>query len=491
MRDILSRSEGWGIALTPTSNKGRVLPLRGRLFAYLALFCLFVILILWVLQVALLGNFYRSMTLRHLRGDVRTISHAIGSGDEIDLAVYDAAQDGGVCISVYKIKDGRGSVAAKAHVKNNCFIHTFLSSDDLARIYSDTDNAGGTLVTGLIGDTDKADGGESMIYSVILDGDGAKYLVLFNTESYPVGVTASMITLQLSLVTVLLLVGAAVLAAVISKNITRPVASLSREAKHLAVGDYDVHFSGSDISEIQNLGETLSFAASELSKNDRRRKERIANISHDLRTPLTLISGYSEVMRDIPDERTAENIQVVIDESARLSSLVNDILDATKLESGTETLDSERFSLTREVEEECRRYSEMLRAKGYTVTYELSGGEGFVMGDGRRLMQAVCNLVNNALNFTGEDKTVHVKQTVADGVCRTEVIDSGAGISKEDAELIWDRYYRARDRKTKGVPGTGLGLAIVRQVMELHGARYGVSSVPGHGSTFWFELPLA
>ena len=99
--------------------------------------------------------------------------------------------------------------------------------------------------------------------------------------------------------------------------------------------------------------------------------------------------------------------------------------------------------------------------------------------------------MNNALNFTGEDKTVHVRQITADGICRTEVIDTGEGISKEDAELIWDRYYRARDRKTKGVPGTGLGLSIVRQVMELHGARYGVTSVPGHGSTFWFEMTLA
>lgn len=491
MRDISSRSEGWGIVLTPRSNKRHALPLRVRLFGYLALFCVFVILILWVLQVALLGNFYRSMTLRRLRGDVRDISASIDLGDDLDIAVYDAAQDSGVCASVYKIKDGRGSTAASAHVKNNCFIHTFLSSDDLARIYSDTKNAGGTLVTGLIGDTENSDGGESMIYSVILDGDGAEYLMLFNTESYPVGATAAMITVQLSLITVLLLLGAAVLAVVISKNITHPVASLSSEAKRLAVGDYDVNFSGSGISEIQNLGDTLKYAASELSKNDRRQKERIANISHDLRTPLTLISGYSEVMRDIPDERTPENMQVVIDESARLSGLVNDILDATKLESGTEQLSTERFSLTDEVEAECRRYSEMLRAKGYTVTYERDGGDAFVMGDKRRVMQAVCNLVNNALNFTGEDKTVHVRQITADGICRTEVIDTGEGISKEDAELIWDRYYRARDRKTKGVPGTGLGLSIVRQVMELHGARYGVTSVPGHGSTFWFEMTLA
>ena len=140
--------------MTPRSNKRHALPLRVRLFGYLALFCVFVILILWVLQVALLGNFYRSMTLRRLRGDVRDISASIDLGDDLDIAVYDAAQDSGVCASVYKIKDGRGSTAASAHVKNNCFIHTFLSSDDLARIYYDTKNAGGTLVTGLIGDTE-------------------------------------------------------------------------------------------------------------------------------------------------------------------------------------------------------------------------------------------------------------------------------------------------------------------------------------------------
>lgn len=448
------------------------------------------ILLLWILQVAFLGSFYRSITIARLRTYAHTISDTIASDGDAELAIYDASEDCGVCMTLYRIEGSRGSTLVSSHVKNNCFIHTFLTTDEISRIYSGTLSSGGKLVTNLIGDTENTDGGESMVYSVLINGtEGEKYLLLFNTESYPVDATASMIRTQLSLITLLMLICAAMLAFLISKRITRPVAQLSAEAQRLATGDYDVHFSVSGIKEIEKLGETLGYAASELSKHERTQTERIANISHDLRTPLTLISGYSEVMRDIPEERTAENMQVVIDESARLTELVSDILDATRLDSDSELLGLSTFCLSDDVSDECLRYSHMLNAKGYTVTYELIGERAFVSADEKRIMRAFCNLVNNALSFTGEDKLVQIKQIVANGVCRTEVIDTGIGIGEDDLGMIWERYYRARDRKAKGVPGTGLGLSIFRKIMEQHGARYGVISTPGSGSTFWFELP--
>ena len=434
-----------------------------------------------------MGGFYRTVTLNCLKKSAVQITAAAMNGGDVGAAAYDAAERSGVCVSVYRIKNGSGTQIAEAHVKNGCFIHTFISNDDLNSIYNETGVSGGSLVTELFGDY-SADGSSILYSSLSGGGENAEYMVLFNTESFPVGAMSSTITVQLTLITTILLIGAGALAIVLSRKITRPVSGLCSEAKKLAGGGYDIVMPEGNILEINQLGEALSYAASELEKSDIMQKELIANITHDLRTPLTMISGYSEVMRDIPGEMNVENMQVIIDESARLSALVNDVLELSRAQRGAMELHLKHFCITDAVREETRRYGEMLRGRGYTIQYESDGVGAVIDGDETKLMQAFCNLLNNAVNFTGEDKLVTVRQTVRDGVCRTEVIDSGAGISADELENIWDRYYRARDFQKKGIPGTGLGLSIVKQIMLMHGASFGVASTPGQGSTFWLEV---
>lgn len=469
--------------------KKRGAPLRMKLFWYLAAFFMFVIALLWIFQVVFMDGFYRTVTTAQMRKDSKRIEAVVASGGDIDAAAYDASIDSGVCISVYVIKDGSGTVTAEAHAKNGCFIHGLVSSDALSRIYSETESAGGRFSAELFGD-EKADGNGSILYSSLTQSHGAEYLILFNTEAFPVGSTAATITVQLSMITVILIIGAAVLAVVISRKITRPVSELSREAEELAVGDYNVTFTESGIEELNRLGDALDYAATELEKSDRMQRELVANVTHDLRTPLTLISGYSEVMRDIPGEVTAENLQVIIDESARLSALVNDVIEVSKARSGNMELNSTEFSLTDAVRRTTERYAEMLRPQGYTVIYESDGVHVRTVGDETKLLQAFCNFLNNAVHFTGDDKKIVVRQFVRGDVCRTEVTDFGEGIPSDKLETIWDRYYRARDRQTKGVPGSGLGLSIVKQVMLLHDFTFGVTSTIGVGSTFWFETKV-
>ncbi len=466
----------------------REAPFRIKLFWYLASFFLFVILLLWVLQVVFMDSFYRSVTSWQMKKNASVLAGAVVSSGDVDHATYEASTNLGACVSVYRIKDGTGSMLSEAHARNGCFIHGLVSSDALTRIYNETRDGGGEVSVELFGDGPAAKDNSSILYSRIVKNRDAEYLLLFNTESFPVGSTAATITAQLSLITVILIIGAAVLAIVISRKITRPVWELSREAEELAVGDYKVTFTEGDIEELNRLGHALGYAAAELEKSNAIQRELVANVTHDLRTPLTLISGYGEVMRDIPGEVTPENIQVIIDESARLSALVNDVLEVSKAQNGAMTLNITEFSLTDAVSGITGRYAEMLKGQGYTVIYDWDGIEVRTSGDETKLMQAFCNLLNNAVNFTGADKHIFVRQYVHGGVCRTEVTDTGDGISADMLESIWDRYYRARDRHSKGVPGSGLGLSIVKQVMLLHDASFGVMSTPGKGSTFWFEM---
>lgn len=469
--------------------KKRSTPLRMKLFWYIAAFFLFVIMLLWVCQVFFMNDFYRAVTVSYMKRDAKKIENVLKSGENVDSAVYGASMGSGICVSVYEIKDGRGEIVSQAHVKNGCRVHEMMSGDALNIEYSAAKKSGGKKLTEAYGHEYDYNTGY-IYYSVVFESGDKEHFIIMDADAYLSDATSSTVTVQLTMITVILIFGAAILAVAMSRKITKPVSELSREAEELAAGDYSVDLPVSGIEELDSLGVTLDYAAKELKRSAELKQELVANITHDLRTPLTMISGYSELMRDIPGEVTAENLQIIIDESARLSSLVNDVLEVSRAQNGQIALNTAEFCITDSVRDSVYRYSEMLRGKGYDITYEYDGEALRTTGDETKLMQAFCNLLNNAINFTGECRKVIVRQYVSEGMLRTEVTDFGDGISADELESIWDRYYRARDRHNKGVPGSGLGLSIVKHIMLLHDISFGVTSAQGKGSTFWFEVKI-
>lgn len=321
------------------------------------------------------------------------------------------------------------------------------------------------------------------------EADGTRRAVLVNTSVVPVGSTVETLNQMMFYLSAFVVVGAIVFALLIALWITRPIEEINRSAKRLAECDYTVRFEGKGYREIEELSETLNYAADELSKTDRLQKELVANISHDLRTPLTLIAGYAEAMRDLPDEMTEENLQIIIDESNRMKALVNDVLDISKLGSGTENLNWETVPLTNSIESELTRYNKLRDREGYIIEFR-SDGRVTVKGDYMRLMQVIYNLVNNAVNYAGPDKKIIVEQTVREGRVRISVTDHGEGISEEELPKIWDRYYKVDKTHRRATVGSGLGLSIVKGIVTAHGGSYGVVSAVKKGSTFWFELDV-
>jgi signal transduction histidine kinase len=208
-----------------------------------------------------------------------------------------------------------------------------------------------------------------------------------------------------------------------------------------------------------------------------------------------MIAGYAEIMRDLPGENTPENAQVIIDEAQRLTSLVNDMLDISKLESGNQSVTLETFPLTVTIQEGLERYRQLRLHEGYCIVFR-ADCEITVTTDRSKFLQAFFNLVNNAITYTGEDKTVTVSQDVyteESGATwvRVSVTDTGDGIPEDKLTLIWDRYYKIDAAHKRAAQGTGLGLSIVGKTMTLLGGRCGVTSTVGVGSTFHIELPLS
>lgn len=468
--------------------------MRNKIFGYLALFCAFTIAVLWVFQVVFLDSFYRTIMTRKLEATAEVISGAYSklSPEDFSAKVYDFAENTGFCISVYEIKDGVGKCTVSAHIKNTCLIHNAVGEKTLNELYSGAAQSGGAYIrTYSMSPSGDADSGEDgvMVLARTKETDGGALMVLVNAEVLPVAAITSTLRSQLVWITAILLAASALLAVFISRRLSRPVSEINEEAKILASGSYNVNFTGGGYRETEELADTLNYAASELSKVDRMQKELIANISHDLRTPLTMISGYSEVMRDIPGEMTPENMQIIIDETRRLTSLVNDVLDLSRLTSGQTEPKNEVFSLTGLVREAMDRYAHLKESEGYTITFE-ADGEAYVFADSTRISQVLYNLVNNAINYTGDDKKVTVAQSISGNNVRISVADTGEGIPEDKLELIWERYYKASEYHRRGTVGSGLGLSIVKQILEGYGAPFGVTSRVGEGSVFWFELPL-
>ena len=468
-----------------------------KIFAIFVAFIAVILSLLWVFQIGMLNTFYRSIKIHDIENSLKDIGDNIDS-DKLSSVLKKVANDKQICITLCT-QDG--SVIYAIDILPNCIIHE-LSSYRLAKAYELTVQNGGTFIERtmfnerksqfFLGETDDPNQIESVIYTKIATTkSGENILILLNTSISPVVSTVQTLKVQLLWITVIMIVLAVIMALLLAKNLSSPIVKINKSAKVLAQGKYDVDFDASGYREIAELANTLNYAAKELSKVEALQRELIANISHDLRTPLTMITGYAEVMRDIPNENTPENVQIIIDEAKRLTTLVNDVLDISKLQSGTIPFNGEVLNLTENIREILTRYTKLTE---YQIIFD-ANEDIYVYGDALKLSQVVYNLINNALTYIGEDKTVTIKQIHIPAVngkqnrVRIEVSDTGEGIEQSKLNDIWERYYKVDKNHKRAAVGTGLGLNIVKTILDMHqGATYGVKSQIGQGSTFWFEL---
>ena len=331
---------------------------------------------------------------------------------------------------------------------------------------------------------------QNMVYADIIKiKNGSECFLLITSSITPLNNTVEIIRGQLYVVSIAFVILSILFSLYANKKIAKPISKTNTLSKELARKNYDVQFDASGYLEVEELNETLNYAKTELAATEKLQKELIANISHDLRTPLTMIAGYGEVMRDLPGENTPENIQIIIDESTRLTSLVNNLLDLSKLQSGANQPEKSRFCLTDSINDIFIRYAKLKEQDGYNLVFECKE-KVYVYADELKISQVIYNLVNNAINYSGDDKTVIVSQSIKDRKVIVEVTDHGDGIPQDKLEYIWDRYYKVDKEHKRSVVGSGLGLSIAKSILDAHKARYGVRSIVGEGSTFWFELDV-
>lgn len=481
-------------------SKKRKASLKVKLIVAFLVFTVVMLVVLWIFQTVFLDDFYRLIKKNQIEKTADYICAHIEE-DEIEEYLDTLRERNSMVAGVYdttgdffrRIYSNEGSmdfgIDIMPHELYACYEKAKISGGSV--IFNSEEEITDRFFSENMMDRPKFDNesGSRLTYARIITANNTEYMLILRSPITPVTSTVETLRVQLLIVSLLLAVVGVIFAVVVSSRISRPLAKTTKGAKELAQQNYDVSFGQDGYKEIRELNETLSFAAQELSAVDRLRRELIANISHDLRTPLTMIEGYAEVMRDIPGENSSENLQVIIDETQRLSQLVTDLLDLSKLESGNSPLCMKAFSLTDSIKGIFTRYSKLIAKDGYNIRFDYDS-DVWVTGDEVRLSQVVYNLINNAINYCGEDKSVIVTQSVNTDNVKIEITDRGEGIAPEDLRNIWDRYYRVDKEHKSAVIGTGLGLSIAKNVLVLHNARFGVRSAVGKGSTFWFEMKV-
>ncbi len=457
--------------------------IRFKLWFSFAVFAVVLMLILWFLQIFFLEAYYEEMKTREI---VRASEEIAGEYGELDLkkmSEYSYKNDMYIHIET---ETGLVIYTADRSNKRPSLLGEQREAAALRRLLNDSSTG---IVSFVIGE--EAGGVETLVYGKLIDSTPGNRVYLFILSPLsPVESTVDILAGQLTLVTIISLLLAFLLSYFLSKNLTKPLIKITDAASALGRGEYGVPFEGGRYTEVIRLADTLSYTAAELEKSQKLQKDLLANVTHDLKTPLTMVRSYAEMIRDISGEDPAKrnrHLQVIIDEADRLNRLVTDLLDLSKIQSGVAVLHRETFSLTDLIDQVLTGF-EILREGGYNIEFR-HDGEGSVTGDPGRIRQVISNLLSNAVFYGGEQKEIAICLSEKETSVCCSIRDAGPGISPEELDHIWDRYYRISDnagRSTSG--GSGLGLSIVKEILTLHGAGFGVESQVGVGSTFWFEM---
>lgn len=477
--------------------KKRIPGIRSKTIVMILGFTATILFIIWLVFVVFLDNLYKQAKTVEIRSAVKTVESMLDSDrDELITGMREISSPSGASIVVVGFDASGSEKYYLASASQMSVLANRMAVNDIIRRAADE---GGevlyTLDSNLPPEIAKRGGiaDQDMIYARTVNGDSGSTVIAVSMPLASFDTARSAIMQLLVIVSMLFTVMAVILGRMISDTFAVPLEKLNVSAKDVGTPKYKKMDGDPGCRETAELNDTLERASEEIEKVEKLRRELIANVSHDLRTPLTLISGYGEMMRDIPGENTKENIQIIIDEAEHLNRLVNDVLSISKLENGMERLELSQFNITASLKALISRYSALRAAEGYTLRFE-PDREYTVTGDEVKLLQVFYNLINNAITYTGASAYVEIRQSETEHenrrFLRFDVIDDGDGILPENIPYIWDRYYKEnRAHKRAGI-GTGLGLSIVKRVIDLHGGKYGVESEVNKGSDFYVEIPL-
>ncbi len=441
-----------------------------------------VLILLWLFQIVFLESFYVAMRTERVKSTAYELAKQMEYKEKEEMQhLFDAvAYRDNVIIDALDIQ---GNILFAAGNIDKPMIRTHIRKQAFLEVI-----AGKEVIVSM----EHARFGNRFMFMglPVYHAETLAGVLFINMPIAPVEATALILKQQLLYITIILLVAALILSFFVARTLTRPIRDITKVAQGLAQGDFDVRIKPKGKDEIRKLSDAFNHMAQEISKVDQLRKDLIANVSHELRTPLSLIRGYAEIIKDVSGndvQKREKQLDIIIEESIRLSKIVDDILNLSQMQSGYFHIDMERFYINQKLVDVIKRYE--IRSEQLGIKISLENTEDMlVSADEKRIEQVLYNLINNAFHHTHKEGVISINVIEKEKVVRIEIADTGDGIEQEELKYIWERYYKSDKKKNQIVMGTGLGLAIVKNILQAHKVDFGVESEKGVGTTFWFEL---
>ncbi|MBE6762979.1 MAG: HAMP domain-containing histidine kinase [Ruminococcaceae bacterium] len=270
-------------------------------------------------------------------------------------------------------------------------------------------------------------------------------------------------------------------------SIVGPLKEIGETARGIAMGDFDARIDKKYDDEIGDLADTINYMAGEISRGEKMKNQFISSVSHELRTPLTAITGWSETMLESGDpEIVKKGLQVISREATRLSGIVEELLDFSRLQNGNFELKTVQMDLLAELEETVLLFRERAAREGLTLDYIENIYLPPIVGDPARLKQVFINVMDNAIKYSNPGGTIHVEARLFGSIIKIIISDNGVGISQEALPHVKERFFRANAAR----PGSGIGLALADEIVRLHGGTLDIRSEEGIGTTVTIRLPV-
>ena len=275
-----------------------------------------------------------------------------------------------------------------------------------------------------------------------------------------------------------------------SKRISKPIYQINQAAKIIAAGDFEKRLAVKSRDEVGQLADSFNNMAESLANQEKSRREFIANVSHDIRSPLTSMRGFLNALMDgtIPADSQDKYLQIVLDESERLTKLANDILDISKIQSMEIELTKTKFDINELIRKTLITFEPRVTGKQIALRVAFADERNIVLADEEKIRRVIYNLIDNAVKFTDENGHIHVETTAKGGKVFICVRDDGKGIGAEEQKFIFDRFYKADASRGEDKTGSGLGLSIVRAFVQAHEETIALESKAGEGCAFTFTL---
>lgn len=487
--------EAWGISLKLDRHG-----IRFNMWIIFTVFAMAIIVVFGLLQVLLIKPYYRKTQISTVKNVSDGIENYVISNSSSELDISKAAQltvDSNVCVEIYNSQGqevydvdsiGYGCVfhVPESSIQNSPV--SFLNPQEMISYLKENE---GEVNINLYNTRTQQD---MIVYGKEVKINLASFYIFVNSPLEPIDSIVSFFTQQYILYTFVVVILSSLVSLWIASKLSKPIVRMKNEANALASAQYNVEFDGGFFSETKELANTLNDATEKLSKIDELRKDLIANVSHDIKTPLTSIKAYAEMIKDISGDNPVkrnEHLDVIVSETDYLNRLVDDMNELSKMQSGNYVLKCTNFDLAQVTREMISLHQVMIDEGKLNIVVDVPETL-IIYADEIKISQVIYNFLSNAIKHTPEGKSIYVKAYESDegDHIHFEVRDEGEGIEEKDLPYIWDRYQKSSRSFSRSMTSTGLGLSIVKAILDAHGAKYGVKSKKDEGSTFYFDLDV-